>query len=126
MATYSVERLSHPSSYLVRYTADFHGEEATLSVYQELSNLLDTEFEPISIIFDLSQLDITVNDLMVSSKILTQSKDLNPVNHPMAQQSILITNSSMIRLSIEGFRKFGGVVKDMRAVSSLDEALQLL
>ena len=122
--SYTIERFDNPRHYRVKINEDFDAGNDIKQYFEDLCSRLDLESTPITSIVDIMDIRFSVNALLQSTKDL-QALKVNPAQHPMSEHLILISNSPMMRLSIDGFRKFG-IVKTVHIVETLGEALTLL
>lgn len=119
--SYTIERLTNPSVYLVTLLADFSLSSDTETYHKELDDLLSNEAQPISLILDVREYQITFDNLMGGLRALTQN-NLNPYQNSNTCKVIVVTSNRMMKLSVDGILKFG-FMKELEVVSSIDEAL---
>lgn len=121
--SYTIERLNDPAAYLVTLHEGFDPATEMRSYYTELIAQLDQETEPIDTIVDILAVSFGLNELFSATRQL-QGMDINPTAHPMSDTFILVSNNNLMKLSVDGFRKFG-IVNKVHIVKSVNEALSI-
>lgn len=121
--SYTIERLTHYPTILVTLNDDFKIPEEFVAYAAETQELLDREPERVFIITDMTNFNVSVNDLLQGTK-LALNPQINVAKHPKTRGSILITNAGIIKKSVDGLRKLG-IAEDLKVVTSLEEALEL-
>lgn len=122
--TYTIERVDTPPHYHVKLHENFDAGKHIKGYFEDLVSKLDTENTPITSIVDLMEIKFSIKALLETTKDL-QGININPSQYPMSKQLILISDSPLMRFSIDGFRKFG-IVKTVYIVETLEEALNIL
>lgn len=122
--SYTIERKNNPAHYLVTMPEDFNLDTDLVAYFRELARDIKNEAKPLSVVLDMLNYSVSLNDLLSATKDLMDI-DENPYQHPNAKQLIIVTDSKMIKMSMDGFRKFG-IVKKFHAVDSLNEAMRLV
>lgn len=86
--------------------------------------ILDAATEPHSVIYDYRKFEITL-DLLMRATEYSRNMDIpDMTKHPMFAHNILVSESRLLHLSLNGFKKFG-IGNKLSIVSDLEEAYAL-
>lgn len=121
--SYTIERLTNYPAILVTFNEDFQIPEEFLDYATETHAMLDREPEPVYIITDITNFNVSVNNLLQGTK-LALNPEANVAKNPKTYGSIIVTDAGLLKRSVDGFRKLG-IVDDLKVVTSLEEALEL-
>jgi len=121
---YTIERLHDPNALFVRITPTFTASKSLKPYYEEMIIWLDKEPTPIETIIDMTNAHIVFNELLAATKAM-QGIGNDPNQHRNNIGFILITDSRMMKLAMEGLHKLG-IVRQVQVVNSLDDALALI
>jgi len=121
--SYTIERLKNPQAYLVTLNEDFSFEGEYHEYHDTLVKALNREAMPVNVIVDMLKVTTLFEDLLTATKDNMSGEHSNPFVLPNVKSVIAVTNSGLIKLSIDGFIEFG-IVKNLKAVDSVDEALR--
>lgn len=124
MNAYTLERHTNPPAFVVTLGADFNVETDAPKYYAELAALLNAEQEPITIIADMTQWSVqSFNDVLIGLKGVKDA-DTHPYRHPNTKKVVILTNSKVIHLSVNGARAFG-IANELHSANTMQEALEL-
>lgn len=121
--SYTIELLPHQSVIIVTLARDFDNETELPIYWSELSNLFEDVLEPTHVITDVREYPVSVNDLIIGTKISMRLR--NPYKHENCAMNVLVTNSELIKASVNAFMSVG-LAKHLMAAQSVDEALQMI
>jgi hypothetical protein len=121
--SYTLERLDNPAAYVVTFNEDFDFKDDIVRYHRELSAALDEEPSPVSMIVDTSKIAFDLAEFLGGTRAAMQA-EVNPNHHPNSKHLILVTTSKVLKMSVDGFKKFG-LVRTVYIASDLDEALNI-
>jgi hypothetical protein len=121
--SYTIERLNNPNVYVTTLHADFVGEEVK-PYYQELTELLDKEQSPLTVILNVREVPVVFENLL---KITSESMrtEHQPYQHRNCKGLIIVSDDRLVNMSLDGFRKFG-IAKNIQGARSMEAALALV
>lgn len=122
--SYTIERLNNHPALVICMNDDFQIPDDIIAYTREAGELLEHEDEPVTVIADLLNYTLSVNDLLSSTK-LSMNEEHNLGKHAKVKKVILVTESTLLKKSLDGFGKLG-VMNDVQAVKSIEEALALI
>ncbi|GAB5491513.1 MAG: hypothetical protein Phog2KO_17280 [Phototrophicaceae bacterium] len=122
--SYQIERLEHHPALLIKFNQDFVVPNDILAYMIEAKVILEQEPEPISILLDLTDYNLSLDNLLHGTKISMKPEN-NIAKQVNVKQIIAITDSKIIVRSLDGFMSLG-LGDNIIGVSSLDEALEKL
>jgi hypothetical protein len=123
--SYNINRLAEHPAFLVSINKDFNIGKEMPPFFSEIKTMLDQELNPLSVILDMTQFTMSFDDFLKGTQISMSSRNENPAVHSMTKEFIIIAESSLWKMSLDGFRKLGAM-RDARIVKTLDEALSIL
>jgi hypothetical protein len=121
--SYKIEQLTNPRAIFVTLNEDFKIPQEIVAYTKEVASLLEKEARPIPIVVDMRQYSVSFEALL-SGTNLALNPEANITKYPNAGKLILITRETLLKMSMDGFRKLG-IASNIQAVSSPDEALAL-
>lgn len=124
MTDYTIERLHDPDALFVHITPTFTASKSLKPYYEEMIIWLDKEPAPIETIIDMTNAHIVFNELLTATNAM-QDIGNDPNQHHNNIGFILITDSRMMKLAMEGLHKLG-IITRVRVVNSVDDALALI
>src|SRR5688572_14160281 len=102
--SYRIERHSKYPALVATLNADFDVATELAPHLTELISMLDKEKTPVTIVSDARQISISFEDLLEGTKFLmNEGPKVNPANHAKTRQYVIISNSALIKLSLNGF-----------------------
>ncbi|MEO0598529.1 MAG: hypothetical protein AAF126_20645 [Chloroflexota bacterium] len=121
---YYIERLTEPEAYLITLHTVFDPATDMQTYFEELSARLDEETAPITSIVDIRDLTFTFTDLLGTTRDL-QNMKVNPTRHRMSKKFIVVSESKLMKASMDGFRRFG-IFRDAQIVLTVEDALRVI
>lgn len=122
--SYEIERLEHHPALLIKFNDDFVIPEDILEYIVEAKVILEQEPQPISVLLDLNDYKVSLDNLFQGTKISMKPEN-NIAKQANVKQIIAITSSKIIVKSLDGFVSLG-LGDNIIGASSLDEALKKL
>jgi len=122
--SYTVQRLKDYPAILISYHDDFDISSDYALSTKDAMKLLDAESNPVTIIIDLTEFSMSLNDLLEGTR-LAFKPDMNTAKHSKTLNTIVISKMGIMKKSVDGFRKMG-LSDDLRVADSLEDALALL
>ncbi|MEM9954022.1 MAG: hypothetical protein AAF846_20600 [Chloroflexota bacterium] len=120
--SYTIERLEQPPVYLVTLASDFSLGTEMKQYFIEMNGRLDKETKPIDIILNLLEYKVSFDGLASTTRDIMRL-EANPYQNENSNKLIIVTQNKMVKLSIDGFIKFG-IAKKVDVVTSIEEALR--
>lgn len=122
--SYEIERLEHHPALLIKFNDDFVIPDDILEYIVEAKVILEQEPQPISVLLDLNDYKVSLDNLFQGTKISMKPEN-NIAKQANVKQIIAITSSKIIVKSLDGFVSLG-LGDNIIGASSLDEALKKL
>jgi hypothetical protein len=131
--SYSSHQLPGEPILIVTLYADFDLATEGAIIEAERIALLEAAQEPLYVILDLSQIELSLDDIVKGSNMLVRGVSLAPrseqngisiFNHANLRQLIFVSGSRVIKLAASGmnYPVFGG--QDVVVFASVEEALE--
>jgi hypothetical protein len=120
--SYTIEHLPKHAAILTTFAKDFSVSTELASCFTALATELDKTQTPLTVILDMLQYSLSVDALIEGTKIVLTGD--NPIRHAKTKRFVAVTHSSLIALSLDGFRKIG--IGDVKTDTSVEEVLKTL
>ncbi len=119
--SYTVEKLPNEPIILDILNADYNRATDANSHLEELLNLLEAQRTPVYLIFDISEVAFSLDDIMQGIKLAT--KQYQVFKHSNIRENIFVTDSRFMKLASDGMRNpiFGSL--SIRTIETRDAAL---
>jgi hypothetical protein len=130
--SYSSHQLSGEPILLVTLYADFDLATEAAGIEAERIALLEAAQEPLHVILDVSQVELSLDDIIKASNMLVRGASLAPsseqngyslFSHANLRQFIVVSNNRMVHMAAKGMNHpvFGS--QNVAAFTSVEEAL---
>lgn len=119
--SYSVEKLPDERIVIAHANNLYSAADDGVPLMQNMIDVLDEQETPVYLIVDIAGLDMSLDELLQSSAAATRESQF--FKHPKIIETIAVTDSSFLRLALQGLNTpaFGNV--NISVCEQLEEAL---
>ncbi len=115
-----VEADSEVGAVIVRLGRDFSLQTEATRFRAELHQALDTQQNPVALIFDIRDASLSSRDMLIS----TDSESQRLLRHPNIRESVVVTDDALVQIAAKGVNSMSfGFIK-VRTFPTLEDALE--
>ncbi len=119
--SYSIERLEDRAAYVITFNSDFEFDPEYMEHHKELIDYLDKETVPVTLIYNMLQITISLHDLMFSARENRTNPGASPPRHENTDNVVIVTTNSLMLASLNGFKQLG-IAKSVSAYDNIEDA----
>lgn len=117
--SFTVEQDAAARTVIVILNQDFNLQTESSQFRSQVREALDSQSQPIPLIFDTRTASISARDLLVATE--SESQDL--LRHANIRETIVITNDVLVQMAAKGVNSFSFGFINVRTFKTLEEAL---